>query len=217
MAAYLNKHGIEAFVGPKKKYSTDANLAGLSHEAEDLESVTTPMTIVEPEMGCWPQDAPDKIEEVVLKFVEGRCVGINGVAMNPLEVMVEANKIGGRNGMGISHALENRIIGTKSRGVYEAPGMELVGGSLPFLYQAILDRRASVFFKYCSEHVSNQCYDGRWYDPSTVAALNAIKQMTKAATGVVKVGCYKGNLFFLSLTECPQVRSLTLLCISYPS
>ena len=64
MAAYLGKFGIEAFVGPKKKYSTDANLAGLSHEAEDLESVETPMLIVDPEMGVWPADAPDKMEEV---------------------------------------------------------------------------------------------------------------------------------------------------------
>merc|ERR1719198_1990143 len=72
MAAYLNKFGIEAFVGPKKKYSTDANLAGLSHEAEDLESIETPMLIVDPEMGVWPSVAPDKMERVTLEFVAGR-------------------------------------------------------------------------------------------------------------------------------------------------
>jgi argininosuccinate synthase len=104
----------------------------------------------------------------------------------------------------MSHALENRIIGTKSRGVYEAPGMELIGGSLPYLYQAILDRRAAVFFKYCSEHVSNQVYDGRWFDPSTRVAMDAIKTLSKPATGIVKVGMYKGNIFFLSLTDCPM-------------
>jgi argininosuccinate synthase len=123
MVAYLNSFGIEAFVGPKKKYSTDANLAGLSHEAEDLESVETPMLIVEPEMGCWPKDAPDAVETVELRFEAGRCVAINGKTVTPLEAIREANAIGGRNGLGISHALENRIIGTKSRGVYEAPGM----------------------------------------------------------------------------------------------
>merc|ERR1719409_943593 len=127
MAAYLNKFGIEAFVGPKKKYSTDANLAGLSHEAEDLESVETPMLIVDPEMGVWPSKAPDAMEEVTLGFEKGRCVSINGKKVTPLEAMHEANAIGGRNGVGISHAHENRIIGTKSRGVYEAPGMELLG------------------------------------------------------------------------------------------
>ena len=130
MAAYLGKFGIEAFVGPKKKYSTDANLAGLSHEAEDLESVETPMLIVDPEMGVWPSKAPDAMEEVTLGFEKGRCVSINGKKVTPLEAMHEANAIGGRNGVGISHALENRIIGTKSRGVYEAPGMELLGSAL---------------------------------------------------------------------------------------
>eukprot|EP00965_Chrysotila_dentata_P259323 6213523-Pleurochrysis_carterae.AAC.3 len=121
MATYLGKFGIEAFVGPKKKYSTDANLAGLSHEAEDLESMETPMTIVEAEMGVWPADAPDKTEEVTLTFVQGRCTAVNGKSMTPLEVITEANKIGGRNGLGISHALENRIIGTKSRGARTDP------------------------------------------------------------------------------------------------
>jgi argininosuccinate synthase len=116
MAAYLNKFGIEAFVGPKKKYSTDANLAGLSHEAEDLESIETPMLIVDPEMGVWPAQAPDTVEEVDLLFESGRCVAINGEKLPPAQLMVLANTIGGRNGIGISHALENRIIGTKSRG-----------------------------------------------------------------------------------------------------
>ena len=113
MAAYLGTFGIEAFVGPKKKYSTDANLSGLSHEAEDLESIKTPMLIVDPEMCVWPAAAPDKMENVTLQFVGARCVSINGKPMNPLEVITVANAIGGRNGVGISHALENRIIGTQ--------------------------------------------------------------------------------------------------------
>ncbi len=200
MAAYLNKFGIEAFVGPKKKYSTDANLAGLSHEAEDLESIETPMLIVDPEMCVWPADAPDKVEEVALTFEAGRCVAINGKKLSPHEAMVEANKIGGRNGVGLSHALENRIIGTKSRGVYEAPGMELLGRGIVYLYQAVLDRRATKLFLHLSEHVSDQLYDGRWFDPSCRAAMLAIQELTKTATGTVKVGAYKGNVFFLSLT-----------------
>jgi len=199
MAAYLNTFNIEAFVGPKKKYSTDANLAGLSHEAEDLESVETPMTIVDPEMGVWPKDAPDEIEKVSLDFAQGRCVAINGKKMKPVEVIKEANAIGGRCGLGIKHALENRIIGTKSRGVYEAPGMELLGKGLAYLYQAVLDRRASDLFKQLSEHVGNQIYDGRWFDPSTRAAFNAIKELTQHATGTVEVGLYKGNIMFHAL------------------
>ena len=88
------------------------------------------MLIVDPEMGLWPKDAPDKMEEVVLTFEGARCVKINGKKVSPQEAIREANAIGGRNGIGVSHALENRIIGTKSRGVYEAPGMELLGQAL---------------------------------------------------------------------------------------
>ncbi|KAJ1616819.1 argininosuccinate synthase [Pavlovales sp. CCMP2436] len=201
MVAYLTTFGIEAFVGPKKKYSTDANLAGLSHEAEDLESVETPMTIVEAEMGVWPQEAPDKIEEVTLKFEHARCVEINGAKLTPVEAIKLANLIGGRNGVGISHALENRIIGTKSRGVYEAPGMELLGSALEFVYQAVLDRRAQALFETLGKHVGSQIYDGRWFDPSTRAAMIAIQELTKSASGTVKVGCYKGNVFFLGLKD----------------
>lgn len=199
MVAYLNSFGIEAFVGPKKKYSTDANLAGLSHEAEDLESVMTPMTIVDPEMGVWPKDAPDAPERVTLEFVAGRCVSLNGAKLTPVQCITEANKIGGRTGLGISHALENRIIGTKSRGVYEAPGMELLGCSLQYLYHATLDRRATTLFGYLSKTVSDQVYDGRWFDPTTRASMLAIADLTKTATGTVHVECYKGHVLFLGM------------------
>ena len=204
MAKYLNSFGIEAFVGPKKKYSTDANLAGLSHEAEDLESVETSMLIVDPEMSRWPQDAPDQIEEVVVTFEAGRCVAINSKSMTPLEAIKEANLIGGRNGLGLSHALENRIIGTKSRGVYEAPGMELLGSALMFLYHAVLDRRSTTLFEMLSKTVSDQVYDGRWFDPATRAAMLAITELTKPATGTVTVGAYKGNTFFVKLENVPH-------------
>jgi argininosuccinate synthase len=204
MADYLNKHGIEAFVGPKKKYSTDANLSGLSHEAEDLESLETSMLIVEPEMSTWPTKAPDAMEEVRLTFAAGRCVAINGKEMTPLEVMREANAIGGRHGVGLSHALENRIIGTKSRGVYEAPGMALLGQALQYVYQAVLDRRATTLFEQLSKLISDQVYDGRWFDPATRAARLAVAELARPATGTAQVGVYKGNVFFLSLTGVAQ-------------
>ena len=114
------------------------------------------MLIVDPEMGLWPKDAPDKMEEVVLTFEGARCVKINGKKVSPQEAIREANAIGGRNGIGISHALENRIIGTKSRGVYEAPGMELLGSALKYVYQAVLDRRATKLFEHLSGLVSDQ-------------------------------------------------------------
>ena len=202
MTEYLNLLGIQAFVGGKKRYSTDANLAGLSYEAEDLESLETASTIVEPCMGVWPKDAPDAVEEVTVKFEEGVAVSINGVKMNPLDIMLEANLVAGRNGIGLKNALENRIIGTKSRGVYEAPGMELLAFSLLQVYQAVMDRRATTLFREMSTVVADQVYDGRYYDPSTKAALAAIDVLAKPATATVTLGLYKGNMMFHSLTDC---------------
>lgn len=201
MVAYLRDKGIEAAVGEAKRYSTDANLAGLSHEAEDLESLETPMTIVEPTMGVWPQDAPDAVETVRLRFERGRCVELNGKALGPYDLLVEANAVAGRNGVGISNALENRIIGTKSRGVYEAPGMELLGTGLAAVYQAVLDRRATGLFRHLSALVAEHVYDGRLFDPAPRAALAAIDVMAANASGTVELGLYKGSLFFQSLTD----------------
>ncbi|NLB69336.1 MAG: argininosuccinate synthase [Lentisphaerae bacterium] len=200
MCDYLAKFGIEAFPGGKKRYSTDGNLAGLSHEAEDLESMETAMTIVEPTMCVWPMQAPDEVEEIEIEFEKGRAVSINGKKMEPVELMVEANTIGGRNGVGLSHALENRIVGTKSRGVYEAPGMELLGKALQYIYQTILDKRATAMMEYLSDFIGTQIYDGRYFDLSTEAAFAAVEEYASHATGTVKVGLYKGNILFYSLT-----------------
>jgi len=202
MVEFLARYGIQAFVGTKKKYSTDANLAGLSHEAEDLESLETSMLIVAPTMGVWPKEAPDKIEKFKVRFVKGRAVAINNKDISPIKAMQLANKIAGRNGIGMKHALENRIIGTKSRGVYEAPGMELLGTCLRYVYQATLDRRAGLLFGQLSKLVADQIYDGRYFDPVTQAARAAIGTFSKHASGTVEVGLYKGNIFFNALTDC---------------
>ncbi len=203
MVDYLRKQGIEADVGLKKRYSTDANLAGLSHEAEDLESLETPCTIVEPLMGVWPQEAPDKVESVSVRIEKGRPVAINGQALSPLELMLEANAVGGRNGIWMRNALENRIIGTKSRGVYEAPGMELLGFCVLQVYQASMSRRCTELFRLSSRLISDHIYDGRFFDPACRAAMAAIDELAEPATGTVQVGLYKGNVFFQSLTDCP--------------
>ncbi len=202
MVAYLGQFGIEAFAGTKKKYSTDSNLAGLSHEAEDLESLETPMLIVEPTMGVWPSAAPDEVEKFSVTFEKACAVRINGTEVTPLEAMVLANRIGGRNGIGMKHALENRIIGTKSRGVYEAPGMELLAASLRYIYQNTMDRRAAALFASLSRVIADQIYDGRWFDPATQAARAAIDTLAEHASGTVEVALYKGNIFYNSLTGC---------------
>lgn len=202
MAAYLKKQGIEAFPGGKKRYSTDANLAGLSYEAEDLESLETGSLIVKPQMGLWPQGAADSPEEVTLCFEEGNAVAINGKKLNPLAAMEAANMIGGRNGIGFKNALENRIIGTKSRGVYESPGMELLAAGLRQIYMATMDRKCTALFETLAQLVAGQVYDGRYFDPATTAAMAAINSMARHATGTIKLQLYKGNLFFESLTGC---------------
>jgi argininosuccinate synthase len=203
MAAYLEKAGIEAKAGGRKRYSTDANLAGISYEAEDLESLATPCTIVQPQMGVWPQQAPDREERVTVRFDKARAVEFNGREVTPLECMKEANRVAGRNGVGIKNALENRIVGTKSRGVYEAPGMELLGRCLLAVYQATMDRRAAELFGQLSPLVARQVYDGRYFDPATRAAMAAIDVFARHATGVVTVSLYKGSIHFASLADCP--------------
>ncbi len=202
MADYLNKAGIQAFPGGQKRYSTDANLAGLSHEAADLESLETACTIVEPSMGVWPAEAPDEQEEISIKFESGRAVEINGEKVDPLQAMIEVNLIGGRNGIGFKNALENRMIGTKSRGVYESPGMDLLAYALMQLYQAVMNKQATELFRILSRFVANEVYSARYFDPATRAALVAIDIMAEPASGTVKLGLYKGNMHFLSLTGC---------------
>ncbi len=202
MAEYLQALGLEANL-ERKRYSTDANLAGLSHEAEDLESLETSCLIVEPVMCKWPQQAPDRVEDVTLRFERGRCVSIDGEHLAPLALVQRANQIGGRNGIGLANALENRIIGTKSRGVYEAPGMELLGAGLRSVYQAVLDRRSTSLFGQVSRVVAEATYDGRLYDPAPRAALGCIDVLSEHATGTVVLGLYRGNIFVQKIRDVP--------------
>ena len=204
MAGYLRDKGIEANAGPRKLYSTDANLAGLSHEAADLEELNTSCEIVTPIMGVWPQDAPDAIEEVTLRIEAGRCVAINGQAVTPLQAMRTANNIAGRNGIWMRNALENRIIGTKSRGVYEAPGMELLSFGLRAVYQAVMGRASTKLFSYLSRLVADEIYDGRLYEPASRAALAGVDTLSEFADGTVRLGLYRGNIYFRELSECPH-------------
>jgi argininosuccinate synthase len=204
MVAYLGQKGIEATVGPVKRYSTDANLAGLSHEAEDLESLETPSTIVKPTMGVWPHDAPDETCTVTLQFEKGYCVALNGERLAPLALMLKANDLAGKYGVGLKNALENRVIGTKSRGVYEAPGLELLGTGMRAVYQATMDRRSTGLFHAMSRLVAEQIYDGRLFDPGARASMAGIEVLADYATGTVELGMYRGHLYFHALRDCPH-------------
>ncbi len=203
MQRYLATFGIETFGGSAKRYSTDANLAGLSHEAADLESLETACTIVDPIMTVWPEMAPDRSETCRIRFEQGIPVALNDQPHEPLSMMQEANRIGGRHGIGLKNALENRIVGTKSRGVYEAPGMELLGTALRQVYQAVHDRRATRLFRELSAVVADGIYDGRVFDPVVSAARAGIGHLASFATGTVTLEMYKGNLLFVALSDCP--------------
>lgn len=205
MIQYCESKGLPIKHSKTKPYSTDANLLGLSHEAGELEFLTTAANFVTPEMGVRAVDAPDAPERVVVRFEKGFPVSINDEATDSYGAIERANAIGGRNAVGINdHMLENRMVGTKSRGVYEAPGLALLGAAYQYLLQAVLDRRARKVFEYASETFSEQLYQAYGLDLASQMARGVIRQAASLATGTVTVDCYKGNVQFVSLTDVPH-------------
>ena len=147
MVEYAAAYGLPIKASVEKIYSTDANMLGLTHEAGRLEELETPATLVTPEMGVWPWDAPGDHAFVSLTWKDGRPVAVDGVAAPLVEAFRQANALAGAHGVGIGrHVVENRFVGIKSRGVYEAPGMELLGQAYEYLLQLYLDRRARELF-----------------------------------------------------------------------
>lgn len=186
-------------------YSTDANLLGLTHEAGKLESLEVPPGFVKPGMGVLPPDAPNQSEKIRVQFEKGRPVTINGEPVNAFEAISLANRIGGRHGIGICyHLVENRFVGIKSRGVYEAPGMELLGTCYTYLLQLVLDRRSRELYDQLSILLARQLYQGYGYDLATQMSKAAIRRVSHFVTGTVTVSLYKGNISFDSATDVPH-------------
>lgn len=205
MIRYCQKHGLPIAPPSEATYSTDANLLGLTHEAGDLENVETPADHVTPGMGVRAIDAPNEPERVEIRFEKGIPVSINGQHVEDARLFTLANAIGGRNAIGINrHVVENRIVGTKSRGVYEAPGMELLGSAYEFLLQLLLDSKARAFFDDCSRLIADQYYYGVPYNLATRMAENAVKQVTRLATGTIIVSLLKGNVSFVAAHDVPH-------------
>ena len=197
MIDYCEANGLPIKPSGESRYSTDANLLGLTHEAGDLEDVTVSPTFVEPGMGVWPWDAPDQHEIVSVGWEKGVPVSLNGKSMDLVALFREANRLAGKHGVGIgSHVVENRFVGVKSRGIYEAPAMELLGRSYEYLLQFILDRRARELFDHIAKVVSTQIYQGYWLDLATTSALAALEPITGLATGAIAVRMYKGDVYF---------------------
>ena len=205
MIDFCQEKGLSVSATKDKPYSTDANLLGLTHESGLLEALTTPAQFVKPIMGCYPQDAPDQAEDITIRFEKGCPTQVNGKSVNLVEAFLETNAIGGRHGIGIgTHLVENRFVGIKSRGVYESPGVEIIGTCYAYLLQLILDRRAREFFEQLSLLVAKQIYQGYWFDLATQMALEAIDRTAALATGTITVSLYKGNLFFVAADDAPH-------------
>jgi argininosuccinate synthase len=205
MIEYCEQHGIQVKASREKPYSTDANLLGLTHEGGNLESLQTPAHFVAPEMGVWPEQAPDKAETFTVQFERGQPVSVNGAKVDALKAMTIANEVGGKHGIGIGlHLVENRFVGVKSRGVYEAPGMELLGTCYAFLLQLILDRRARELFDSLSATITKQLYQGYWNDVATRMARMAVKETAELVTGSVTVSLYKGVIAYVSTADVPH-------------
>lgn len=205
MIEYCQQHSIPVKATLSKPYSTDSNVLGLTHEAGELESLETPASRVEPGMGVFPADAPDKAQRVSIRFEQGIPVALDGTHLEPFELIVAANKLAGAHAVGIGlHAVENRFVGIKSRGIYEAPGLELLGRSYEFLLQLILDRRSRRLYEQVSAWIAEQIYQGYWFDPATRACRDFVARFSGMATGTVTVSLYKGNVQYESVTDAPH-------------
>jgi argininosuccinate synthase len=205
MIDFCQEKGLSVTATKEKSYSTDANLLGLTHESGMLEALTTPAHFVKPVMGCYAVDAPDATEEFTVHFEQGRPVKVNGQEVDLVDAFKQANAIGGKHGIGIgTHLVENRFVGIKSRGVYESPGVEILGTCYGLLLQLVLDRRAREFYEQLSLLIAKQIYQGYWYDLATQMALQAIQPTVNLATGTITVSLYKGNMSFAAANHAPH-------------
>ncbi len=205
MIDFCNAYNLPITATYQKPYSTDANFLGLTHEAGKLESLDVAADFIEPGMGVLPHRAPDKPELFSVKLNAGRPVQLNGAAVDAVMAILKANEIGGRNGVGIGiHTVENRFVGIKSRGVYESPGMCLLGACYEFLIQQVLDRRARKFYDSISASLAEQIYQGYYCDLATQMMRGALAPVAKLLTGTITVAAYKGTVLFHSSQDVPH-------------
>lgn len=199
MIEYCERKGLPIKASHEKPYSTDSNLLGLTHEAGKLEYLSTPSSFVSPVMGVLPKDASDNPEKFSITFEKGEPKEINGNKVAIIDMFEIANKIAGRNGIGLNiHSVENRFVGIKSRGVYESPGLCLLSACYEFILQQIIDRRARNLYEFISTQIAEQIYQGYFFDLKTKMLLNAVEPMINLVSGDIEVELYKGNISFLS-------------------
>jgi argininosuccinate synthase len=197
MSEWLLERGLPHGSSVEKAYSTDANLLGATHEAKDLELLSTSMKIVEPIMGVahWDPTVEIEAETATLEFVRGVPVAIDGVTIDdPVELIRRANAIGGRHGLGMSDQIENRIIEAKSRGIYEAPGMALLHIAYERLLTAIHNEATIERYAEEGRRLGRLLYEGRWFDVQALMLRDALLRWVAAAvSGEVTVELRRGD------------------------
>jgi argininosuccinate synthase len=209
MSAYMTAAGFAYKMSAEKAYSTDSNMLGATHEAKDLEHLNSGMKIVQPIMGVafWKDEVEVKREEVTVRFVEGRPVAINGVEFPSLvELLLEANRVGGRHGLGMSDQIENRIIEAKSRGIYEAPGLALLFIAYERLVTGIHNEDTIEQYRDHGRRLGRLLYQGRWFDPQAIMLRETAQRwVARAVTGEVTIELRRGNDYSILNTESPNL------------
>jgi argininosuccinate synthase len=202
MIAYCENRRIPVKATAAKPYSSDENCLHISYEAGKLEELTVNgVELVEFGMTVSPRQAPDKVENVRVGFESGVPVRVNGQSLGAVGVVKELNKIGGRNGIGRIDMVENRFVGMKSRGVYEAPGMTILYDAHRLVEQLTLDRDLMHLRDRLAPEVAEMVYYGFWYTPKMDALMAFIRQAQRPVTGEVSLNLYKGNIMVDSRTS----------------
>jgi argininosuccinate synthase len=209
MSEWLNANGFAYKMSTEKAYSTDSNIWGATHEAKDLEFLNKGLRIVQPIMSVkhWDQSIKIDAEEVSIRFEEGFPVAINGKSFESrVDLVMEANRIGGRHGLGISDQIENRIIEAKSRGVYEGPGMALLHIAYERLVSGIHNEGTVDNYRTMGRRLGRLLYEGRWFDPQSLMLRDTLQTWVgRAITGEVAIELRRGDDYTLLDTTSPNL------------
>jgi len=209
MSAFMQRSGFAYKMSAEKAYSTDSNILGATHEAKDLEQLSSSVRIVEPIMGAafWRDDVEIQREEVAIRFEEGFPVALNGKQFtDTVELLLEANRIGGRHGLGMSDQIENRIIEAKSRGIYEAPGLALLYIAYERLITGIHNEDTIEQYRDNGRKLGRLLYQGRWFDSQAIMLRESAQRwVAKPITGEVTLELRRGNDYSILNTESPNL------------
>ena len=208
---YCKQHGIDLPFSADSSYSRDRNLWHISHEGLELEDPAN-----EPNyehllvLGTYPEKAPDEAEYVTLTFEKGVPKSVNGKEMKVSDIIRELNRLGGKHGIGIVDIVENRVVGMKSRGVYETPGGTILMEAHEQLEELILDRETLSFKKTIGDKFADVLYEGKWWSPLREALQAFVESTQERVTGEVKLKLYKGNIIKAGTTSPYSLYSESL-------